>query len=193
MDHATTRLFKPPTPLPNTISTDIPGYTDNDISDMQDSSGIYHSHADVGHRDCAAVSHGLSFVPECEDAIAFRVEKWQGTGRSLPRGWGPPGGGPARRHHCRRLPARCGTAVGPPPIPPPCFTSRRRRSAFWAMRLWAGLCATGGPTTPPPLPPPGRADLKFEFQVASGRWLAASSRRGAGRSTYIRIECFRCQ
>ena len=105
MDHATTRLFKPPTPLPNTISTDIPGYTDNDISDMQDSSGIYHSHADVGHRDCAAVSHGLSFVPECEDAIAFRVEKWQGTGRSLPRGWGPPGGGPARRHHCRRLPA----------------------------------------------------------------------------------------
>ena len=49
--------------------------------------------------------NGLSFVPECEDAIAFRVEKWQGTGRSLPRGWGPPGGGPARRHHCRRLPA----------------------------------------------------------------------------------------
>ena len=70
----------------------------------------------------------LDKLTNCEDAIAAFE---QANGRSLPR---------PRRHRRPAPPSR------PHRSRRPASRSRRHRPATWALRWWAGLCSTGGPT-----------------------------------------------
>ena len=92
----------------------------------------------------------LDNLTNCEDAIAAFV---QATGRSLPRPEPPP---------------PTGTAVAPPPIQPTGFTV-----ATWALRWWAGLCFTGGPTMAGSAAP----SLAFVRAAPSRTWRPTTGRR----------------